>query len=333
MLGSAGSRAATSLPLAAPSSLPRSRSRELAGACCNDVPAAASVHGLKISPRSIPGNCMYLVTSGLVPAAAGAIYALCRSQARSRNVLLRPGRVRRRQHPTRQHARVSDPGEVFAVQPLSDVPFAEEALLVWCHGMGDSGRGWSNTAPALQRMGLPMLRFLFPTAAVRDSHTGSRGPCPSWYDVETLDPDDIARQAQAPDGLEESADYILDLVEPFVRRGLPPKRIFFVGYSQGGGVALAAALKAPRPIGGVLLLSSWLAQPLAPETASSCEVSVHIFHGAGDPVVSISNAKRGHDTLLAAGLKASFHPYPGMSHSICDDEVGDIARTLYDALQ
>eukprot|EP00929_Paragymnodinium_shiwhaense_P055531 TRINITY_DN27818_c0_g1_i1.p1 TRINITY_DN27818_c0_g1~~TRINITY_DN27818_c0_g1_i1.p1 ORF type:complete len:315 (-),score=51.58 TRINITY_DN27818_c0_g1_i1:121-1065(-) len=256
-------------------------------------------------------------------AAALVLPALALCRARRRRRCDRFNGIARR-------ARVSDPGEVFQVEPLAELPPSEEALLVWLHGMGDSGRGWSNTAPALQRMGLPMLRFLFPTAATRDSYTGSRGPCPSWYDVVSLDPDDIARQPQSPDGLEESANYILDLVEPYVRRGVPPHRIFFVGYSQGGAVALEAALRAPRPIGGVLLLSSWLAQPLAPTT---CKVPVHIFHGAGDPVVSVANAKRGHDTLLAAGMDATFRAYPGMSHSVCDEEVGDIARTLYEALQ
>jgi len=220
--------------------------------------------------------------------------------------------------------------DVLCVEPLSSSPSdGGEAVAVWLHGLGDTGQGWSSTAPALQRMGLPMLRFLFPTAPIRDTMTGSRGPCPSWYDVASLDPDVISREEGSPPGLVESAQSVLDLVEPYVRRGVPPSRIFFIGYSQGGGVALAAALRAPRPVGGALLLSSWVAEPVVPAEHA---VAAHVFHGAEDPVVPLAAAKRGCDILQAAGLKTSFHAYRGMAHSVCDEEVGDIARTLYEAL-
>lgn len=215
------------------------------------------------------------------------------------------------------------------MDPLVDVPPSEEAVVVWLHGFGDTGRGWASTAPALQRVGLPMLRFVFPTAAVRDSHTGSQGPCPSWYDVESLDPEVIARQEHCPAGLLENSQYVLDLVEPHVRRGVPPKRVFLVGYSQGGGVALAAALRAPRQVGGALLLSSWVAEAVEPR---SDPVRVHVFHGMEDPVVPVEAARRGCDTLQAAGLRTSFKAYPGMTHGLCDEEVGDIAQALYEAL-
>ncbi|OLP74451.1 Acyl-protein thioesterase 2 [Symbiodinium microadriaticum] len=55
-----------------------------------------------------------------------------------------------------------------------------------------------------------------------------------------------------------------------VRRGIPPNRIFLVGYSQGGGLALAAALRAPRRLGGVLMLSSWVAEPLPDDFKDCC---------------------------------------------------------------
>jgi len=218
------------------------------------------------------------------------------------------------------------PGEVYEKEPLSS---EQEALVVWLHGLGDTGKAWSDTAPALQQMGLPMLRFLFPTAPVRDTNVGRRGPCPSWYDVLSLDPDDIAQSGRSPAGLPESAAHVLDLVEPHVRRGVPPSRVFLVGYSQGGGVALAAGLRAPRPLGGVLLLSSWVAEPLPSQYTP---VPVHAFHGAMDNVVPVAAAHRCCAALGEVGLKASLRTYPGMSHGVCDQEVGDIAQTLYEAL-
>lgn len=162
---------------------------------------------------------------------------------------------------------------------------------------------------------LPMLHFLFPTAPLRG--VGSKGLKPSWYDVPTLDPDQIARQP-TPEGLVDGVDYVLGLIEPYVRRGIPPSRIFLVGYSQGGGLALAAALRAPRTLGGVLMLSSWVAEPLPLEFQ---DVPVHIFHGAEDPVVPLSTAQLCRQRLEAVGLRTSFHAYPGMSHGVCDEEI------------
>eukprot|EP00439_Symbiodinium_sp_Y106_P062174 s1630_g9.t1 len=120
-------------------------------------------------------------------------------------------------------------GAAVAEEVLSTPPAQAEgeAVVIWLHGLGDTGQGWSTTAPALQQMGLPMLRFLFPTAPLRGSRMcgllntrqftvgiGSKGLRHSWYDVPTLDPDEISRQSSPPSGLLESAGDVLGLVEP-----------------------------------------------------------------------------------------------------------------------
>ncbi|CAE7800872.1 Lypla2 [Symbiodinium necroappetens] len=40
--------------------------------------------------------------------------------------------------------------------------------------------------------------------------------------------------------------------------------------NTGGGLALAAALRAPRRLGGVLMLSSWVAEPLPDDFKDCC---------------------------------------------------------------
>jgi len=255
--------------------------------------------------------------------------------------LLAVARRRRRQNRDTQHqfltrsgyanrgvlvSRSAGLGEVYAAAPLST---DGEALVVWLHGLGDTGLGWSNTAPALQRMGLPMLHFLFPTAPIRDAGT-SRGPCPSWFDVPSLNPDDIAQLDESPAGLLDSVQLVLDLIEPHVRRGVPPSRVILVGYSQGGGLALATALRAPRKVGGVLMLSSWVAEPLP----SACpSLDVHLFHGTADPVVPVASSKIGEGMLSAVGMRTTFHMFDGMGHTVCDQEVEEIAQTLYSVLR
>ncbi|CAK9018857.1 Probable carboxylesterase Os04g0669600 [Durusdinium trenchii] len=213
-------------------------------------------------------------------------------------------------------------GEVIEVPPLTT---EDEAIVVWLHGFGDTGQRWAGCVPALQQMGLPMLRFLFPTAPL--TGVGSKELRTSWFDLSTLDLTE--RRRQTPEQLLEGVDYVLHLVEPHVRRGISPGRVFLVGYSQGGGLALASALRAPRKIGGVLMLSSWVAEPLPSDFQ---DVPVHFFHGAEDPVVTLSGAKDDRQWLESRGLRTTFHAYPGMSHGVCDEEVADIAQTFYEAL-
>eukprot|EP00445_Apocalathium_hangoei_P035819 CAMPEP_0203949042 /NCGR_PEP_ID=MMETSP0359-20131031/83545_1 /ASSEMBLY_ACC=CAM_ASM_000338 /TAXON_ID=268821 /ORGANISM="Scrippsiella Hangoei, Strain SHTV-5" /LENGTH=331 /DNA_ID=CAMNT_0050880825 /DNA_START=26 /DNA_END=1021 /DNA_ORIENTATION=+ len=221
-----------------------------------------------------------------------------------------------------------EPGQLFDVPALSkDKP----ALVVWLHGLGDTGKGWSDTAPALHAMGLPFLHFLFPTAPLRSSANGSggQGPTPSWYEVETLDSDAIAAMPSPPRGLEEAAQYVLDLVEPYIRRGLDPSRVILAGYSQGAGLALAAACRAPRPLGGVLMLSGWVAEPLE-NRRPTCPV--WMFHGGLDPVIPLATARCCFGMLQNTGARTSFYSYPGLKHGVADEEVTDIAQTLYEAL-
>jgi len=284
-------------------------------------PGAALLQDRLGGARS-PAGASASPSSSTAWARAAAGGALAAALAAGLQPSARRGRGRRRC--LRGRAAASAFGEVFEAEPVAE---ESQALIVWLHGLGDTGKGWSDTAPALQQMGLPELRFLFPTAPVRD--VGSRGPSPSWYDVVSLNPDDIAQQDSSPAGLAEAAEEVLNLVEPHVRRGLPPGRVFLAGYSQGGGLALAAALRAPRPLGGVLMLSSWVAEPLPSDFTP---VPVHLFHGAEDNVVPASTAQRCRAALEELGLEVSLRVYPGMTHGVCDQEVGDIAQTLYEAL-
>eukprot|EP00913_Durusdinium_trenchii_P028254 g26485.t1 len=128
-------------------------------------------------------------------------------------------------------------GEVIEVPPLTT---EDEAIVVWLHGFGDTGQRWAGCVPALQQMGLPMLRFLFPTAPLTGPARGERKLLvakshhqaqskelrTSWFDLSTLDLTE--RRRQTPEQLLEGVDYVLHLVEPHALlgklRNIMPKR-------------------------------------------------------------------------------------------------------------
>ena len=102
------------------------------------------------------------------------------------------------------------------------------------------------------------------------------------------------------------------------------------GFSQGGAIALHTALREPRPLGGVLALSTYL--PLAGSLAAERNVAnagVPIFmaHGTADNVLPLALAESSRRALESLGYAVEWHAYP-MPHSICIEEVSAIGAWL-----
>ena len=102
------------------------------------------------------------------------------------------------------------------------------------------------------------------------------------------------------------------------------------GFSQGGAIALHTALREPRPLAGVLALSTYL--PLAATLASerSAANARHPdLHGArhGRRGAAASLAETSRRALEALGYAVDWHAYP-MAHSVCMEEIGAIGAWL-----
>jgi phospholipase/carboxylesterase len=89
-------------------------------------------------------------------------------------------------------------------------------------------------------------------------------------------------------------------------------------------------LRQTSPLGGVLGLSTYL--PLA-ENASyelleqTRRTPVFMAHGRSDPVVPYALGIFSRNTLQGLGYEVEWHEY-SMQHSVCEDELRDIAAWL-----
>ncbi|CAE8609571.1 unnamed protein product, partial [Polarella glacialis] len=132
-----------------------------------------------------------------------------------------------------------------------------------------------------------------------------------------------------PPGFAESVAYVLKLVQEQIDAGIAPERIVLAGFSQGGAVVLEAALGESRTaVGGVLVLSSFLGSKLPKSGSAEALPPVHFFHGEADPVVPMDWGQRSFSLVQAAGAGATFRSYPDMQHSLCQNELHDIAAAL-----
>ena len=215
--------------------------------------------------------------------------------------------------------------ETVEVEPGTEA----DAAVVLMHGLGADGHDFEPVARELALDPASAVRFVFPHAPLR-SVTINRGMrMRAWYDIASLD-----GQHEDEQGIAESAAAVRELVARERDRGVEAERIVLAGFSQGGALALYAALREPARLGGVIALSTYL--PLAGKVASEAHpanaaVAVFMAHGMHDPVVPFALGERSRDALLARGYDVEWHAYP-MGHSVCAEEIQDLRAWLARAL-
>lgn len=196
--------------------------------------------------------------------------------------------------------------------------------VIWLHGLGADGHDFEPIVPELRLpAGLP-LRFIFPHAPVRPVTINGGATMRAWYDIVSLD---ATGRADA-DGVRESTALLEALVQREQERGIDAARIVVAGFSQGGAVAINAALNAKQKLGGLMALSTYLALPgeLA-DSAGSRELPVFMAHGSFDPMLPMQWGRTSADKLIEAGFDVEWHDYP-MAHAVCPQEIADIRTWL-----
>lgn len=200
------------------------------------------------------------------------------------------------------------------------------ASVIWLHGLGADGNDFVPIVPELQLPPSLAVRFVFPHAPVRPVTINNGMRMRAWYDIKELS----ASGAQDEAGIRESAA----ILEQFVQReryaGIAASRIVVAGFSQGGAIALHAALRHPERLAGVMALSTYLPlrKTLAAEaTKANRDLPILMCHGSFDPVLPLRLGTSSRDLLLAEGYAIEWKEYP-MQHQVCLEEVQDIAAWL-----
>ncbi|MCB9908070.1 MAG: carboxylesterase [Planctomycetes bacterium] len=205
-------------------------------------------------------------------------------------------------------------------------PKRATACVIWLHGLGANGHDFPPVVPML---GLPKdhsIRFRFPHAPSIPVTINGGMVMPAWYDI--LSMESIREVDEA--GVRQSAAQLQALVDQEIEAGIPSERIILAGFSQGGAIALHQGLRAERPLGGLMLLSTYQAcDGNLDEERSQANASVPIFqaHGTHDPMVRLSLGLAARERLESLGYPVEWHEYP-MQHEVCLPEVQAIGTWL-----
>ncbi|MGF1706717.1 alpha/beta hydrolase [Enterovibrio baiacu] len=201
---------------------------------------------------------------------------------------------------------------------------AATAAVIWLHGLGSNGHDFEAILPELRLPADAPVRFIFPHSPSMPVTVNGGMVMPAWYDILEMGAGRKLNTAQ----LRDSAAQVSELVEREMARGIPSERIILAGFSQGGAVAYQAALSFPKPLAGLLTLSTYFPTSDTIEYADANRtIPIDIMHGSYDPVVLPAMGEDARDDLIAAGFKPNWSTYP-MEHQVCMPQIKDIAAWL-----
>jgi phospholipase/carboxylesterase len=198
------------------------------------------------------------------------------------------------------------------------------ASVIWLHGLGANGHDFEPIIPELRLPSSTGIRFIFPHAPKRVITINGGLLMPAWYDILTHD---IDRKVDVKQ-LVASANAVGEFVDREIERGIDSKRIIIAGFSQGGAVGYQLALSHPKPLGGLLALSTYFATKSTIEYhKENSKLPIYIGHGTHDSIVPEVLGQEANQLLTEKGYACDYQTYP-MDHSVCMEQIAHISRWL-----
>jgi phospholipase/carboxylesterase len=195
-------------------------------------------------------------------------------------------------------------------------------LVVLLHGRGSDRHDLLGLAPHLA----PDAVVVTPEAP----HSGlpwGYGPGWAWYQF-------LGRNVPEPESFEASQQALAEFLAEIPGK-LPVRTgpVVLGGFSQGGTMSVAYALRNPGAVPLVLCLSGFLAQhPTVRATPESVRGTRFFWgHGTMDPSIPLALGEEGRAALRAAGAELEVRDYP-MGHGISPDETHDIREWIQRSL-
>lgn len=201
--------------------------------------------------------------------------------------------------------------------PAGDSPFP---ALIALHGWGASAHDLFGLAPSIHD-GKAIV--LCPQGPVRVPIGGGMAGY-GWFPMVPGQPPDEEAFLAAVESLREFVDRVVE------RYPIDPSRIALGGFSQGGIMAYALALRDPDRFAGLAALSTWFPEPLAerlPKLPGHEGFPVLVVHGTEDSSIPIERAREAREALRPYGVTLMYREFD-MGHEIRMDALRVILRWL-----
>jgi phospholipase/carboxylesterase len=188
-----------------------------------------------------------------------------------------------------------------------------DAAMIMVHGRGASADDILGLVPAIETPGLACLA---PQAA---GHT--------WYPNRFLAP----LESNEP-GISSALSVLAALEARVLEAGIPLQEVFFLGFSQGACLVLEYAARNARRFGGIIGLSGGLIGPDGtPRDYPRSLEGAPVFMGCSDvdPHIPRDRFLESAEVLKRLGAEVTARLYPGMGHTINEEEITAIQSMLH----
>jgi predicted esterase len=187
-----------------------------------------------------------------------------------------------------------------------------ELVVILLHGRGATTE---SMLPLVEALSLEKTNFIIPQAGLNRWYPNS-----AFVPIETNEPD-----------LTSALELIDSLVLMIRQEGFSHKQIGFGGFSQGACLALEYAARKPSNYAGLFAFTGALiGSPDQPREYIGSFEGMPVFIGGSDVDPWVA-----HDLLVQTagvfeelGAQVDFRIYPGMSHTIIQDEIDAVREML-----
>ena len=210
-----------------------------------------------------------------------------------------------------------DPGE-FVMQPLGE----HTHTVILLHSMycpPDACEMLQKLPSYLSRLGHSNIKFVFPYAPRRTISwpTGPETDVPSWYNYFTRRDGELAHDELDEAHLASQTRRIHAMLDrEAALLGGDPRRLILGGSSQGGTVAIHAAVGYGRELGGLLALRSCLIDTVTAPSGrnAAANTPVYVFVAGDDRVYAPELQHRGYGHLESAGFRVEWKTESKLTH-------------------
>jgi len=216
--------------------------------------------------------------------------------------------------------------QIVEINPKS-IP---KASVIWLHGLGASGHDFIDIVPELKIPEELNVRFVFPHAPFRKVTYAGGEKLRAWFNISSLDSD----FKEDEEGIRDSEALIEELIKKELDTNIPSDKIILAGFSQGGVMALHCGLRYKASLGGILVLSAWLALNKSLQSEKSIynqDTPILMEHGTHDELIPLEWAEKSCNYLKEEGYSAKLDSYP-MGHHVCHEEIVAIGKWLRERL-
>ncbi|KAK6149696.1 hypothetical protein DH2020_017221 [Rehmannia glutinosa] len=223
--------------------------------------------------------------------------------------------------------------------PVKPDPMARSFVL-WLHGLGDSGPA---NEPIKTFFSSPVFRntkWSFPSAPSNPVTCNYGAVMPSWFDIHEIPVTAVSSASldspKNEGGLLKAVQNVHAMIDKEIAAGTNPSNVFLCGFSQGGALTLASVLLYPKTLGGGAVFSGWVplnSSILERVTPDAKKTPILWSHGMADRTVLFEAGQAGPPFLEKAGVSCEFKAYPGLGHSISNEELRDLESWIKTRLQ